>query len=204
MLTRQFFLLLSLIIPRPNSVKSYNFDVYLAPLLEELHELWKGVPGIDVLQPTGGWHFMLRAILMWTIHDLPGYGIVSGCQHQGYRAYPPYGSRMVSRLSKKLGKPIFEWIRRWLQWNHPYKTHPNARHFDGREELQRRPHRTSVEEIMWQARRTEEWVRVGNVLGAIGCPSRKAGVKRLSTLFTLPYWQVGHLSISHSICMKYC
>jgi hypothetical protein len=76
---KKFFLLLFLIILGPYSVKSSNFDVYLAPMLEELTKLWKGVRGVDVLQPPGGRQFIMRAILMWTIHDFPRYDIVFGC-----------------------------------------------------------------------------------------------------------------------------
>jgi hypothetical protein len=64
LVTKKFLLLLSLIILGPDSVKSNNFDVYLAPELEELVELWKGVRGVDVLQPPGRRQFIMRAILI--------------------------------------------------------------------------------------------------------------------------------------------
>jgi hypothetical protein len=108
---KKFFLLLYLIIPGPDSVKSSNFDVYLAAVLEELATLWKGVRGVDVLQPPGRRQFIMRAILMWTIHDFPGYGIVSGCQHQGYKACPPCGSNIVSRWCKELGNLYLKEVR---------------------------------------------------------------------------------------------
>jgi hypothetical protein len=127
---------------------------------------------------------------MWTIHDFPGYKIVFSCQHQGYKACLPCGSNIVSRWSKKLGKPIFEGSRRWLQRNHPYKTHLNAKHFNGKEELRRRPQTTIATETLRWAQRTEDWVAEGNVLGAKGCPSRETGIKRRSTVFQLPYWDV--------------
>ncbi len=177
LVTKKFFLLLSLIIPSLDSVKNNNFDVYLAPVLEELAKLWKGMRGVDVLQPLGRKQFIMRAILMWTIHDFPGYGIVSSCQHQGYKACPPCGSNIVSRWSKELGKHVFEGSRRWLQRNHPYRTHPNAKHFNGKEELRRRLRTIIATETLRRAQRTEDWVAKGNVLGAKGCPSRKIGIK---------------------------
>jgi hypothetical protein len=100
LVTKKFFLLLSMIIPRSSSVKSNNFDVYLAPVFEELVELWKGVRTVDVLQPVRSREFTMRAVLMWTIHNFPAYGIVFGFQHQGYRACPPCGIDIVSRWSK--------------------------------------------------------------------------------------------------------
>jgi hypothetical protein len=107
LVAKKFFLLLSMIIPGPSSVKSSNFDVHLAPVFEELVELWKGVKAVDVLQLVRRREFTMRAVLMWTIHDFPAYGTVSGCQHQGYRACPPCGTDIVSRWSKELGKPNF-------------------------------------------------------------------------------------------------
>ncbi|CAM6093785.1 unnamed protein product [Calypogeia fissa] len=65
-------LILSTIIPGPKQVK--KIDVYLQPLIEELQELWKGVDCYDGRERTGGfhWEFKLKAILAWTMHDLPG------------------------------------------------------------------------------------------------------------------------------------
>jgi hypothetical protein len=41
--TKKFFLMLVLLIMGKELVKSNNIDVYLAPFLEELQELWRGV-----------------------------------------------------------------------------------------------------------------------------------------------------------------
>jgi hypothetical protein len=81
LVTKRFFMIVSLITPSPESVKVANFDVYLEPIIKELEELWKEVAGLDVLQPLGCQTFVLRAMLMWTIHDFPSYVLVFGCQH---------------------------------------------------------------------------------------------------------------------------
>jgi hypothetical protein len=57
-------MLLSIIIPGPESVKSANFDVLINPLIEELQKLWEGVRGLDILQPISRRQFLMRAILM--------------------------------------------------------------------------------------------------------------------------------------------
>jgi len=75
--------MLSLIIPSLKSMKITNFDVYLEPMVEELHKLWKGVKRLDVLQVQRRREFNLKGILNWIIHDFPGYGLLSSCQHQG-------------------------------------------------------------------------------------------------------------------------
>jgi hypothetical protein len=95
--TKKLLLLLSMIILGPNSVKSSNFDVYLALVFEELVELWKGVRVVDVLQPDRRKEFITKVVLMWTINNFPTYRIVFSCQHQGYRACPPHGTNIVSR-----------------------------------------------------------------------------------------------------------
>jgi hypothetical protein len=142
---------LSIIILGPKSVKSANFDVLIPPLIEELQELWEGVRGLNILQPIGRRKFLMRAILMWTIHDFPRYGLVSGCQHQGDKTCPPYGSRTTGRWSKELGKVVFEGNRRWLNQNHPYKIHPNTQHFNGHEELRGRSDIITTTKVRRQA-----------------------------------------------------
>jgi len=142
-------------------------------MFEELVELWKGVRVVDVLQPVRRREFTMRAVLMWTIHDFLAYGIVSGCQHQGYRAYPPCGTDIVSRWSKELGKLIFQGSRRWLRRNHPYRTHPNEKHFDGKKEVRGRPKTTTTVETLRRAQMTKDWVATCNVLGGKGVPIRQ-------------------------------
>jgi hypothetical protein len=53
--------------------------------MEELKLLWEvGVHVQDVVAFNRQTHFNLHAILMWTMHDLPTYGIVAGCATKGY------------------------------------------------------------------------------------------------------------------------
>ena len=84
--TNFFFIMLVLLIPGKQYVTSEFFDVYLEPLVEELVQLWKGVAAYDVLKDHSFRAFKLRAVLLWTIHDFPGYGTVAGVAHQGYAA----------------------------------------------------------------------------------------------------------------------
>jgi len=48
MVTKRFFLMLALLIHGIESVTSENVDVYLAPLIEELQQLWEGVDAVDI------------------------------------------------------------------------------------------------------------------------------------------------------------
>jgi hypothetical protein len=62
----------------PGKYKVCNMDVYLAPLVEELQLLWEGVQMVDMSRSEADHQFRLRAILMWTMHDFPGFGECSG------------------------------------------------------------------------------------------------------------------------------
>ena len=76
MVIKKGHLMLSLLIPRKHKVK--HMDVYLEPLIDELEELWRGVAVVDISRPPSSRHFDLKAVLMWTMHDFPGYNDCSG------------------------------------------------------------------------------------------------------------------------------
>ena len=66
-------------------------SIYLAPLIDELQDLWKGIKVVD--NSGKGHHkvFNLRAILMWTMHDYLGYRDVRKYSVQGYHTCPLCG-----------------------------------------------------------------------------------------------------------------
>jgi hypothetical protein len=102
--TKNFFVLLALLILGKELVISEVFDVYLEPLVEELIQLWDGITAYDITKELGMRTFTLRVVLMWTIHDFPGYGTVGGFSHQGYAACPWYGPNLGADHSVELGK----------------------------------------------------------------------------------------------------
>ena len=63
-MTKSFFFMLVLIISRKESVTSKNIDMYLAPLIEELLELWRGINVVDASSPSKRQIFKVRAILL--------------------------------------------------------------------------------------------------------------------------------------------
>jgi hypothetical protein len=99
----------------------HNFDVYMASLIEELHDMWKGLPTYDVGQIIGQRQFTLRTILMWTIHDYLAYGLMSRSVHQGYKACATCGLDITFQHSIELGKVVYEGSRCWLKKNHSYQ-----------------------------------------------------------------------------------
>jgi hypothetical protein len=90
--TKKFFINLTLLISGKESPTSENIDVYLQPLLEELLELWRGIPAYDSsADGTNQKHFILKGVLMWTISDFPTYGLISSQQTKGYHGCPCCG-----------------------------------------------------------------------------------------------------------------
>jgi len=72
--------MMALLIPGPKSLGK-DFDVFLEPLIEDLLDLWKGVPTYDALT---GKPFSLRAAVIWCIHDYPALSTLSGRSTKGY------------------------------------------------------------------------------------------------------------------------
>ena len=63
--------------------------------------------------------FNLRAILMWTMHDYPGYGDVAGLSVSGYYACPPCGMSLQARRSKHLNKVVYEGHEKYFDAKNP-------------------------------------------------------------------------------------
>jgi len=68
--------MLTLSVPGKYQVK--NMDVYLAPFIDEMQLLWKGIRMYDISRPPSNRSFMLYGVLCWNIHDFPGLGVCSG------------------------------------------------------------------------------------------------------------------------------
>jgi ribosomal protein S27AE len=112
--TKKFFVMLALLIVGKESVTSEVFDVYIKPLVEELLQLWYGIPAYDITKEWGQRCFTLHAVMMWTIHDFPGCATVGGFFHQGYAACPQCGPTLSAEHSQELGKQTYGGTRRWL------------------------------------------------------------------------------------------
>ncbi|KAK7328924.1 hypothetical protein VNO77_23061 [Canavalia gladiata] len=77
------YTILSLLIPGPQS-PGKDIDVYLQPLIEELKELWDS--GVQTYDASRNQTFSMRAALLWTISDYPGYAMLSGWSTKGHLA----------------------------------------------------------------------------------------------------------------------
>lgn len=196
---KKFFIMLSLLIPGPDAITADHFDVFLAPLIEELNQLWcEGIMCNDAGRWRGEATFTLRAILLWCIHDFPTYAMVAGTSNKGYCACPVCGPNTPSRYSSHLSKVVYGGShRRWLPHDHPFRRDVNV--FSAEELEGEPPKMDATSHVRWAFLRAE-YERFGGRLGGQGDPMSCSGVKRLPTLFTLPYWKV-HL---HSSLLSDC
>ena len=124
------FMLLSLVISGSKQPGN-DIDVYLAPLIDDLKLLWRD--GVKARDGFRGDDFILRAVLLWTINDLPAYGNLSGCSVKGYFGCPICQENTCSKRLKHSSKIIYDGHRRFLPLNHPYRRWKKA--FNGEQEL---------------------------------------------------------------------
>ncbi|KAL0310475.1 UNVERIFIED_CONTAM: hypothetical protein Scaly_2924800 [Sesamum calycinum] len=69
------YMFLTMVIPGPSNSKRL-IGVYLEPLIEELLQLWH--VGVRTYDHATNNVFIMRAALMWTVNELPTYGMASG------------------------------------------------------------------------------------------------------------------------------
>ena len=191
LVTKNFFMMLTLLIPGKESVTDKNVDVYLAPLIEELQELWEGTDCVDGSQKNSGDKtFKLRGMLLWTVNDFPAYGLISGQVTKGHKACPVCGPNVVTRRSKALKKNVYLGHRRHLPMAHQWRR--QRANFDGQPDMRPPPRRMSGREHLAFANAREEWTSKihANEGPQTPDPVHEHGVKRRTCLFDLPYWKV--------------
>jgi hypothetical protein len=78
LVSKKFFVSLTLLILGDKASTRKMFDIFLAPLVRDLLKLWGGVSAVDASRPRGERRIILRAILLWIINDFPAYRLISG------------------------------------------------------------------------------------------------------------------------------
>jgi hypothetical protein len=119
-----------------------DMNVYLTPIIEELVKLWaEGEVIEDVsVRFTTNKTFILRVILLWVMHDFPGYGVASSLQTQGFYGCPPCGPEEVPSLfALELGKVIYHGHRKFLPSLHRWKQDDCIGAFNGQREYGMEP-----------------------------------------------------------------
>lgn len=181
---KQPFILLSLLIPGPTAPGN-NIDVYLEPLIDELKDLW--VDGLTTYDASTKQNFQMRAALLWTISDFPGYANLSGWSTKGRLACPSCNVDTESRYLKHGRKFCYMGHRRYLERNHKFRRDKIS--FDGTQELRDAPVPLSGSMVLQQLQ---------NIENKFGKLEKKKGGKNInlqhnwkkkSIFFSLPYWE---------------
>ena len=188
MVTKKYFVMLCLLIPTKVSLTGFNFDVFLQPLVDELQILWSrsGVLTRDARAYLGMENFKLRAVLMWTLHNFPAYGLLSGLTTKGFKGCPVCGPHTVSRRSKILRKNVYcNCHRKYLPQDHYFRGAHDV--FDGVEchDVEEAP--LTGNQTIRRGRQSEAYLEGGGTAKDPKFPGKEHGVKRVSALYQLPY-----------------
>ncbi|XP_071741432.1 uncharacterized protein [Rutidosis leptorrhynchoides] len=160
-----------------------KIDVYMQPLIKELKELWE--VGVETYDASTKQIFQMKAALLCTISDFPGYANLSGWSTKGERACPSCGFDTDSKWLTHGRKWCYMCHRRWLSTDHPWRR--DTRSFMGGQELRVAPICPSGEQVLQQL--DDKGFLVDIVDGGPW--------KKKSIFFMLPYWE--HLLLRHNL-----
>ncbi|XP_074377420.1 uncharacterized protein LOC141718947 [Apium graveolens] len=176
---KQENLILSTLISGPESPKN-NIDVYMQPLIVELKSLWN--IGVEVYYALTDENFQLRASVLWTISDFPGYAMFSGWSTKGKLACPVCNYETSSNYLKHSKKMCYMNHRKFLDSTHKWRL--DKRIFNGEVEIGTNPQilsGTDIDELL------------SGFENQFGVKRKKKGksdssFKKKSLFFDLPYW----------------
>ncbi|KAL0423401.1 UNVERIFIED_CONTAM: hypothetical protein Sradi_0874900 [Sesamum radiatum] len=118
------YMFLMMVIPGLSNLKRL-IDVYLEPLIEELLQLWH--VGVRTYDHATNRASMIRAALMWTMNDLPVYGIASGWSTAGIMGCPVcMDDTRAFHLQHGRKACYFDCHRHFLPGHHPYRRNKKA------------------------------------------------------------------------------
>lgn len=188
MCLKEGFIFLALIIPGPKH-PGKDLNVFMRPLIDELKTLWQGVRAYDSV---GGEEFMLRAAYLWSVHDLPAYGIWSGwCVHG--RLCCPICMEDTDAFRLKHGQKytFFDCHRRWLPSRHRFRSDTTS--FRRGEKVHKGPpkRRTGEQISEWHGQLVES--AEGGFVGY----GTEHNWTHISSLWELPYAK--HLILPYNI-----
>ncbi|CAL2248338.1 unnamed protein product [Prunus armeniaca] len=173
----------------PYGDPSRSIDVYIRSLVDELKDLWTN--GVRTFDKSTGKMFTLRAAVMWTVNDFPAYAMVSRWSTKCYMACPVCKEDVT--FGWHAGKVCYLGHRRWLSWDHEWRT--KDKEFDGNIERQLRPREWSDDEILEQLHRLDfaPFRKIVSQLRA----STHLNWTHKSMFFELPYWS--KLKLRHNL-----
>lgn len=131
---KQENLILSTLISGPDSPKN-SIDVFMQPLIAELKELWE--VGVETYDSNTDQDFVLRARVLWTISDFPGYAMLSGWSTKGRLGCPVCHYETSSDYLKHSRKMCYMNHRKFLDPAHKWRR--DKKRFNGQIELGKSP-----------------------------------------------------------------
>jgi hypothetical protein len=171
-------LILSTLIPGPDSPGN-SIDVFMQPLIAELKELWE--VGVETYDALADQNFNLRARVLWTISDFPGYAMLSGWSTKGKLACPVCHYETSSDYLKHSKKMCYMNHRKFLDPAHKWRL--DKRRFNGQIEMGNSLEiltGTDIEELL------------SGYVNEFGLKKKKGKTdspfKKKSIFFDLPYW----------------
>ncbi len=142
-------MMVALLISGKENVNMNNIDTFLHPLMDELMTLWRlSVQAMDFGKPKARCSFTFHGIVMWTINDFLGYGLLSRCIHQSYVACPKCGPQTTSQHSSSLRKSVYMGHCRWLRHRHHYQFPQLNNAFDGKPKERGEPPMVTSSEVV--------------------------------------------------------
>ncbi|KAL0300253.1 UNVERIFIED_CONTAM: hypothetical protein Scaly_3053500 [Sesamum calycinum] len=111
-------------VPGPSNLKRL-IDVYLEPLIEELQNLWH--VGVLMWDSVKNEIFTMHAALMWTVNDLPAYGMAFGWSTVGVIGCPVcMEDTRAFFLQNGRKSCYFDYHRKFFLLDHPYRRNKKA------------------------------------------------------------------------------
>ncbi|KAL0381257.1 UNVERIFIED_CONTAM: hypothetical protein Sangu_0190000 [Sesamum angustifolium] len=113
-----------MVIPDPSNPKRL-INVYLEPLIKKMLQLWHvGIRTYDHVMDNA---FIMRATLMWTVNDLPAYGMTSGWSTAGVMGCPVcIDDIRAFHLQHGRKACYFDCNKQFLPEHHPYRRNKKA------------------------------------------------------------------------------
>jgi hypothetical protein len=194
LMTKKFFILLLLLIPREKAPMGDNINIFLAPLIRDLLTLWAGKAAVGTFDRLAPRHFLMRGVLLWMMNDFPAYGTLSGQYTKGYKRCPECVMKTKADYSNELWKIVYMGIRRWLCPEHRFRRSQIP--FDGNQEWSKAPRRPCGVDIKGMEVECADFLYAGRIEDSQYNPVKEHGLKRVPWLYQLPYWAV-NISLSH-------
>ncbi|KAH7859972.1 hypothetical protein Vadar_007692 [Vaccinium darrowii] len=154
----------------------------MQPLVDELKELWNN--GALTYDASSGETFQMRAALMWTIHDWPAFGDVSGWRTKGH--YACYTCNNEPYYESLRSKTAYLYHRCYLPENDPERRKKGA--YNGMSETRKRSLELPMNKILEQLNRVPD-ISFGKYPNNKKRPRFDPNWTKVSLLYDMPYWK---------------